>query len=435
MEFYINVPFFLIPLITIAACAVVALIVETIARGNGGKVTYVITFLFALVGAFMAIHWDYFGKRDIGDLVLHGALASTIVMGLFISALGSSAGKWIYEKTFRLFMTPVWYKDDDEAAIKAAQRETNTNKLHEMATNATSYRVRSIASEKLGLHQAARYEVALHGDDEAECLAALDAVDWAGWNYLLGEVAKLSPRETVALKAVGKMQNGKELADVAVKTENANVALKAVETIADDEALAQVVAKATDEQVAAKAFAKMEDSSVLKGVFAQTGFNPDRASFLFEAGVRAGDPEACIKALDTALAMRPTAVAVLMASADDPAFLKSVISQWLGDDKHASAIVEKLKGSSILQPPVDESLGDYCCPDGRLHDLQDHIVYEGADSDEFHGVVTCKNCGYMYTVDQHTYKFRSYGLGCDSRQVICKSGGYVCPSTSDSPAN
>lgn len=441
MEFYINVPFFLIPLVTIVACAIVALVVEAIAQGRGGNVTYVFTFLVALVGAFMAIHWDYFGERDIGDLVLHGALASTIVMGLIISGLGASAGKWIYGVIHKAVATPIWRKDNEEAAIKAAQKETNVSKLHEMATDATSYRVRSIANEKLGRHQTAQYEVALHSDDEAECLAALDAVDWGEWDHLLGEIAASSPKETVAIKAVGKIRDDKALAEVAVKATNANVALQAVGAIAGDEALAEVVSKAADEQVAAKAFARIEDPATLKGIFAQTGASPHCAPSLFEVGMRTGDLTTCIKALDAALAMDPTGVAALLGSADDTAFIKSVISQWLGDDKHALAIAEKLKGRPILQPPVDESLEGYCCPDGRLHDLEGRIVYEGADSDEFHGLVVCRSCGYMYTVDRHTYKFGTYGLGCDNKQVICKSGGYVCPScgaavqpTEDGPA-
>ena len=413
MESSINVPFFLIGLIAIVACALVALIVEAIARGEGGKITYVFTFIVALIGAFMAIHWEFFDHRTIGDLVLHGAMGSTIVMGLFISAIGSWLGKALYAVICALICAskpaPIWEREDEEAAIMAVQKETDVNKLDAMARDAASYRVRAIADEKLGRHQAAQYDIALNSPDEAECLAALDKVDWNGHEYLLMLLATTSQKESVALKAVGKIHDEKTLAEVLVKTPSG--------------------------QVAVDAFSRIGNADVLREALDQMKFGGSKAPFIFEAGKERGDIGICVKALNALVDANASGVAPTLACVEDAEFLKAVVVQWLDTADKPLELSEKLKGQAIVEPAIAKDLEDYFCPDGHLHDLEDTSYIMHAGTDETYGVISCKRCGYEYTVDGHVQR---YGENCgyvfrpdnsrkwlmaESKQVTCRPGG------------
>ena len=455
MEVYVNVPFFLIPLASTAVCAILALAVEAIARGNGGKVTYVFTYLVALVGAFLAIHGDELGRRTVGDLVLHGAVASILVMAAFISAMGSWMGKSAFAKLYAAHKTrsaPAWFKDDEEAAIRAIQAETDAYRLDRAAAEAKSYRVRSIANNKLGRHQMAQYEIALHSTDGVECLAALDEVEWDGWDYLLVKIATTSTNEAVALKAVGKMKDNDALAQAAIGAADNNVALKAVETITNDDALAKVVSKTSDAQVAVEAIAQIQSTSTLCDALGQMEYGETKASYIFEVGRSREDVELCVKTLDVLLGSNADDVAASLATIDG-VFLKAVVVQWLQTAENPLEIAAKLKGKAIVTPAVAKSLEDYCCPDGHLHDLEDTSYIMHAGTDERYGVISCKRCGYEYTVDGLVqqrgdncgYVFRPSNelawLFADSKQIRCRPGGYRCASckefvqpTDDGPA-
>lgn len=417
MESGINVPFFLILLITVVACTIVAFVVEAIARGNGGKVTYVFTCLVALVGAFLSIHWDYLDQRTIGDLVLHGALASTIVMGLFISAIGSGLGKWMYSKCAKAIdsaTAPVWKKEEGEAALTAVQNETDVNVLNEMARDGVSYRVRSLAKEKLGRHQAAQYEVARNSADEAECLAALDKVEWDGFENLLVMLAKTSPMESVALRAVEKAK--------------------------DDDSLAEIATGARNEKVATNALVKIGDVDVLSEACGHMECDEAMVPSVFEKGRDLGDVELCVKVLNAFVKVNAGSVVASLATIDDAEFLKTIVTQWLGTAENPLEISERLKGKAIVEPAIAKDLEDYCCPDGCLHDLEDTSYAYHADTDERYGKISCKRCGYAYTVDGSVqlfgencgYTFRPSStfewLMSESKQVVCKPGGYRCAS-------
>lgn len=457
--FYIDVPFFLISLAAIAACAVVTLIVEAITRGNGGKVTYVFTFLVAFAGAFLSVHWEYLlglSGLSIGDIAWDKALVGSFVPALIISAIGYSLGGGLYALcvlAFDTITTPVWKRGEGEAAIRAAQKETDVNTLDEMARDGASYEVRSIANEKLGRHQAAQFEVAFHSTDEAECLAVLDKVDWGDQEHLLVKLATTSPRESVALKAVEKVQDDEALAQIAVQAKNEAVVAKAAEAITDDEALAEVAAKVADVQVAANALARIGSADVLGKALGQMEYGETKASSFFEAGRDRGDVGLCAKALDVLLEANASGVVTALDTIHDAEFLKAVIVQWLDTAENPLKISQKLKGEALVMPAVAKGLEDYCCPNGHLHELKDTSYIMHADTDERIGVIRCKKCGYEYTVDEHVQRF---GENCgytfrpdssrewlmvESKQVRCRPGGYRCAScrefvqpTDDGPA-
>ncbi len=432
---YINVPFFLIPPISIVVCAIVALVVEAIARGNGGKVTYAITYVGGFVGAFLAIHWDYLDTRTISDLLLHGALGSTIVEGLFISALGAWLGKLIYARCVTL-ASPAWLKDDEEAAIQAVSKEQDQSKLEEAAREAKSCRARSIALEKLGRHHEAKIAIALNDPDETACLAALDEVDWDGRDQSLARIALNSNRESVAVKALSKIRDDNVLVDVACK---------ASKWIADSEPNAWCFSdfdarKAVKERVAAEALGRLENADALRGLGEREGFDALPAPPVFEMGMRSENRDVCVSALYVDVAQNADNVPAMLATVDDTDFLKEIVVQWLETSTRPTEILEKLKGTAVVEPAIARDLGDYFCPDGCLHDLEDASYFLHAGTDERYGVICCKRCGYDYTVDERVqrrgkncgYMFRpdddDKWLLAESKQVRCRPGGYRCPS-------
>ncbi len=401
---YINVPFFLIPLLTIGVCAIVALVVEAIARGNGGKVTYVFTCLVGLVGAFMANHWDYFGERTIGDLVLHGALGTTIVMGLFISAIGSWLGKVLYAKCAAL-AAPAWLKDDEDAAIAAVSKEQDKNKLEEAAREAKSHRARSIALEKLGRRHEAQIEIALHDPDEAACLDALDEVDWGGRDQSLAHIALNSNTEAVAVKALSMIQDDDLLAEIACK---------ASKWIVDSEPNAWCfedfdTRKAVKTRVATEALGRVKSTDTLRSLSEREGCDALPAPVLFDLGRQHEDCEVCVLALGADVAQSADNVPAMLATIDDADFLKAVVVQWLDTAEQPTEILRKLEGKAVVEPAIAIDLEDYFCPDGHLHDLEDASYHLHAGTDEKIGVISCKNCGYEYTVDEHVVR---YGQNC-----------------------
>jgi hypothetical protein len=433
--FYINVPFFLIPVIAVFACAIVALVVEAIAGGNGGKVTYVFTFIVALVGAFLAIHWDYLDHRTIGDLVLHGALASTIVMGLLISAIGSWLGKLFYAKCVAA-ASPAWLKDDEGAAIKAVSKEQDRIKLEDAASNAKSYRARSIALKKLGRQHEAKVEIALHAPEEATCLAALDEIDWDGRDQSLATIALNSTKEAVAVKALSMIRDEDMLA---------NVACKASKWIVDSEPNAWCISdfdarKTVKTRVAAEAIGRLENTDTLRGLDEREGFDALPAVPLFEKGKQHEDCEVCAAALGIAVTQDADNVPAMLATIDDADFLKEVVVRWLETAEKPTEILEKLNGKAIVEPTIARGLGDYFCPDGCLHDLEDASYHLHAGTDEMFGSISCKRCGYDYTVDERVqrlgkncgYMFRPASsdewLMTKTKHVRCRPGGYRCIS-------
>ena len=274
---------------------------------------------------------------------------------------------------------PAWLKDDEEAAIRAIQKETNRNKLTEATTLAWSYRVRSIAFEKLGRLQGAKYEIALHDPDEATCLLALDEVDWDGWDWLLAELAVLSGKEAVALKALFLIQDEKSLATVASRTRNGIVARQALDRI--------------------------KNADALKSICEKSGFMAPPTSVRLEAARRLGDRGELVAILDGILPSGADAVLTALDDLWDEGFREELLAQWLDTSDKALVIAEKFKGKEIAHPPVGEELEGFCCPDGCLHDIEVANYGVGADTDERYGVITCKRCGYEYEVDDGLIRF------------------------------
>ena len=146
-----GVGFFFYLFVAVVASGIASTVVEVIARGDGGKITYVVSFLVTLVFVFLAYHWDVIGVWTPDEWIRKSAVASVIVTALFVSAIGSSIGKSVGTA----LTTPAWLKDDEQAAIRAISKEKNHGKLHLATMSAKSYRVRAIACEKLGRLQEA----------------------------------------------------------------------------------------------------------------------------------------------------------------------------------------------------------------------------------------------------------------------------------------
>ena len=109
MEASVNVAFFGFALAGVVACAVVSTLIEIVARGNGGKVTYAVSYLVSLVSTFLAHHWENIGVWTTAEeWIRYTAIPSIIVMALFISAIGPFAGKAIG----KALMVPSWLKSD-----------------------------------------------------------------------------------------------------------------------------------------------------------------------------------------------------------------------------------------------------------------------------------------------------------------------------------
>ncbi len=255
-----GIGFFFYLFIAVLASGIVSTIVELIARGSGGRITYAFSFITAFVFVFLAYHWDVIGVWTPEEWIRKTVIASIIVTSLLVSAIGSSIGKAVGTA----LTTPAWLKDDEQAAIKAISKEKNQGKLHMATTSAKSYRVRSIAYEKLGRHQGAKAEIALFDPDESVCLAALDEVDWDGWDQLLADIAARSDKEAVALKALSKMSRNESLADVAARAKNETVASEALSRVQDEELLVSTVAKMADAQTAMEAVGRITSEDALR---------------------------------------------------------------------------------------------------------------------------------------------------------------------------
>lgn len=417
-------------LVAVLASAIVSTIVEIFAGGRGGRVTYLFSFLAALVFAFLAFHWDNIGVWTTPDeWIRKSAIASTIVAALLVSAIGSSIGKTIGAK----LTTPAWLKDDEEAAIRAISKERDQSKLHLATIQAKSYRVRSIACEKLGRQQAAKYEIALFDPNESVCLAALDEVSWDGWDQLLAEIAVRSDKQAVALKALGMMEDDGQLANVAARSHNETVALEALGRIRDDELLVDTIAKMDNTQTAAEVVGRIKSEDALRRlskarIVTQDASYDTAALVRFEAGRLLGDAEACAMSLTGILDAGAEDVKAALDSIEDVGFKGKVIRQWLVGTKDASPIVEKLGGIAILEPPVDDDLEGYLCPNGSVHNYASTSMHYDANSDDYYGIVWCESCGYRYEVDKSVYISKKHLFGCKNKMIVCKAGGYMCPS-------
>ena len=64
-----GVGFFRYLLLALLASGIVSTIVELIARGDGGKVTYALSFIAAFVFVFLAYHWDVIGVWTPEELI------------------------------------------------------------------------------------------------------------------------------------------------------------------------------------------------------------------------------------------------------------------------------------------------------------------------------------------------------------------------------
>lgn len=424
-----GVGFFRYLLLALLASGIVSTIVELIARGDGGKVTYALSFIAAFVFVFLAYHWQDIGVWTFDEWIRKTVIASIIVTTLLVSAIGSSIGKAVGTA----LTTPAWLKDDEQAAIKAISKEKNQGKLHLATMSAKSYRVRSIACEKLGHHQASKAEIALFDPDESVCLAALDEVDWDGWNYLLANIAARSDKEAVALKALSKMSDDGSLADVAARSKNETVASEALGRIQDEEVLVETVVQMGDVQAAMEAVGRITNEDALRRLSKErvvtwrTSYDTP-APIRFEAGRRLGDSEACTKALPGLLDAGAEDVKTAFDSIEDPSFKKEVIKQWLDSAKDASLIAERLGGTVVMEPPVDDDLEGYLCPTGSVHHYSSTSMHYDAGSDDYYGIVWCESCGYRYTVDKSDYISKKHLFGCKDKTIVCRAGGYICPS-------
>ena len=121
-----GVGFFFYLFVAVVASGIASTVVEVIARGDGGKITYVVSFLVTLVFVFLAYHWDVIGVWTPDEWIRKSAVASVIVTALFVSAVCSSIGKSVGTA----LTTPAWLKDDEQAAIRAISKEKNHGKLH-----------------------------------------------------------------------------------------------------------------------------------------------------------------------------------------------------------------------------------------------------------------------------------------------------------------
>jgi len=411
------------------ASGIVSTIVELVARGDGGKITYAFSFVAAFVFVFLAYHWDVIGVWTRDEWIRKTAIASIIVTTLLVSAIGSSIGKTIGTR----LTTPAWLKDDEQAAIRAISKEKNQGKLHLATTSAKSYRVRSIACEKLGRHQASKAEIALFDPDESACLAALDEVDWDGWDQLLADIAVRSNKEAVALKALSKMSNEASLTDVAARAKNETVASEALGRIQDDELLADTVAKMSDVHTAMEAVGRITSEDALRKlskarVVTWATSHDIAAPIRFEAGRRLGDSEACVAALPGLLDAGAENVKAAFDSIEDSSFKSEVIKLWLDGAKDASHIAEKLGGTVILEPPIGDDLEGYLCPTGSVHNYSSTSMHYDAGSDDYYGIVWCESCGYRYEVDKSYYISKKHLFGCKDKKIVCRAGGYMCPS-------
>ncbi len=99
----------------------------------------------------------------------------------------------------------------------------------------------------------------------------------------------------------------------------------------------------------------------------------------------------------------------MLATIDDADFLREVVVQWLDTAEQPTEILRKLEGKAVVDPEIAIDLEDYFCPDGHLHDLEDASYHLHAGTDEKIGVISCKNCGYEYTVNEHVVR---YGQNC-----------------------
>ena len=306
---------------------------------------------------------------------------------------------------------PAWMKDNEEAAIRAIQKEKNANKLHVAKSVAPSFRVRAIAFEKLGNPRGAKYEIALHSPDEVECLAALDEVDWNGWDQTLVEIVILSNKEAVAAKAL--------------------------ELIQDDAVLAGAFTRTTNEQLIMKMLDKIERDGALQRLCGQAELRALPAPLRFEVGRRIEDCETCVSALGDIFARDTNTALSTLATVDDEEFLKQVVRQWLETTPDPLGLFGRLWKKTIVSPQVAKDLEEFFCPDGHLHDLESTSYFVGADTDERIGRLRCRNCGYTYTVDGSVllhgqncgYTLRpakAYGRLADYRHVVCRPGGYQC---------
>ncbi len=308
---------------------------------------------------------------------------------------------------------PAWMKDNEEAAIRAIKKERNVNKLHTAKSVAPSYRVRAIAFERLGNLQGAKYEIALHSPDEAECLAALDEVDWGGWDQTLVDIVLRSGKQAVVERALDLVQDGAVLAGAVARTTNGQLAMKMLDRI--------------------------ERVGSLSELCGHAGFRTLSASLRFEAGRRVGDCETCVSAIADLSAGGADAVLSSLETIDDDEFLERVVGQWLETAEDPLGIFGRLWEKTIVPPRIARDLEDFLCPNGHLHDLESTSYFLGADSDERVGRLRCRNCGYTYTVDGNVllhgqncgYTFRpakAYGRLADCRHVVCRPGGYRCTS-------
>lgn len=255
-----GVGFFFYLFVAVLASGIVSTIVELIARGDGGRITYAFSFIAALVFVFLAYHWDVIGVWTLDEWIHKTVIASIIVTTLLVSAIGSSIGKAVGTA----LTTPAWLKDDEQAAIRAISKEKNHGKLHLATMSAKSFRVRAIACEKLGRLQGAKAEIALFDPDESVCLSVLDEVNWDGWDQVLADIAIRSNKEAVALKALSKMSDEASLADVAARAKNKTVVSEALSRIQDEELLVEAVAKMADVQTAMETVGRITSEDALR---------------------------------------------------------------------------------------------------------------------------------------------------------------------------
>ncbi|MBO4360952.1 MAG: hypothetical protein J5822_08745 [Eubacteriaceae bacterium] len=236
----------------------------------------------------------------------------------------------------------VLLSDSQEAALRAVEKERNTQRLLTAANRSGYYRVRAAACARLGMHQKAAYEIALHDPDEAECLRALEETDWSGQDALLSDIAAFSSHPSVAIRALEKLESPDVIARAAVSTKDTEVALRALELLSKDRHFELVASESSDPRVVERA---------LGGIH-----NP------------------------------------------------KTLAKLLSRSPKIAAVARERGGSKIISAVVTGELAAFCCPDGRFHDFEEKKEWHDlgySDDDDMkarRGYYTvekkCRNCGY-----------------------------------------
>ena len=196
------------------------------------------------------------------------------------------------------------------------------------------------------------------------------------------------------------------LIDVVLHDKDEETCLQALEKVKDEYTLADIVVRAEKRTVVLAALNRISDPTLLESLYRTcTATKPEDTSLHFEIARRKHDPVMSSEVVGKTLKSDPDAALSYLVSVNEKTFLESVLLKTLADPKNEEMIAKIAKNRVIIEPPFSQSLGIYCCPDGKLHDFEVHIETEDkgpADDDDMkaHGyseytIRTCKVCGYQ----------------------------------------